>query len=366
MTHLAMINKTLYNNMAISFIILITALLFSCSENNSKNKDEAVFSESSLLLEYLEENGNIINSSDIPSLINANEVFSNIKGSNYLIIDLRPHEVFEEGHIQTSVNVQPNDILHYFENIIEPNSFEKIILVCPNAYLSNHVNAILRFLGYNNVFSLRYGLSSWNKSIAENYWLASMSSFLEGKLETTDNKKLPESNLPILKTGEMSPYKVLRARAEIVLDTGLEEVTISVKDLMESSEDFYIISYWPMDMHQKGHLPNAVQYNPKKSLHSSEDILSLPLDKKIAVYCFTGHHSAYVTAFLRILGYDVYNVEYGANSFIHNTIVNTQRKTRWFKESHIHNYPLVSDEQENIINEIETPDTEKITIQGGC
>ena len=45
-----------------------------------------------------------------------------------------------------------------------------------------------------------------------------------------------------------------------------------------------------------------------------EELLdTLPTDKPIVVYCWTGQTSAQVTPYLRILGYDAYSMLYGMN-----------------------------------------------------
>lgn len=353
------------NNSFTALILLASLFFVSCSGKEKENNNNLI-NESSVLLDYLENTGNVINSPEIPKLINADEVFENLHGSNYLVIDLRKSEDFAKGHIKTSVNIQAENILNFFENIIEPNSFDKIILICNNGFLSNHVNAVLRLLDYKNVFSLRYGLSSWNKTIAKDHWLAARSSFLENKMDKETYEKPGKGELPRINTNRKNAYNILRSRAEEVLNVTIDDITISVKDVLENQDDYFIINYWPHELYNKGHLKGAIQYTPKKSLSRDKYLLTLPVDKTIAVYCFTAHHSSWVVAYLRLLGYDVINIEYGANSFIHNTLVNTQKVTRWFKESHIHNYPLVTEDDDIEINKNETPETETITIQGGC
>jgi rhodanese-related sulfurtransferase len=57
----------------------------------------------------------------------------------------------------------------------------------------------------------------------------------------------------------------------------------------------------------------SYQYTPSLSLKSDELLNTLPTDKAIVVYCWTGQTSAQVTAYLRILGYDAYSMLYGVN-----------------------------------------------------
>lgn len=344
-------------------IITAIAILASCGSSKEQENITLIDNQSSILLDYLEENGNLVNSSSVPALIDAAEVYQNLKDKNFLIIDLRREDIYKEGHIENSVNVRPENILHYFERIIEPNSFEKIVLICPNSFLAGHVNYALMVLGYNNVYTMRYGLSSWNEEAAKHYWLDAISSHLEGKLDKTTYPKTEKGELPIIETHEKITFNILRTRVSEVLNVSLKNVVVSHKELLENPDKYFIICYWPNALYEKGHLPGAIQYTPKQSLTREKELLTLPTDKPIAIYCYTASHSAFVVSFLRILGYDAYNIEYGANSFINSTMINTQTFNRGFKEEHINNFPLVTGDENGNGEEVKT---ETIIIQGGC
>ncbi len=349
----------------ITMLITISAIitLNSCGGNDANQNDSVIENPSSAILDYLEENGNLINSAKVPALINADEVYQNLKSKNYLIIDLRIEESFKEAHIPTSVNVRPVNIIHYFENIIDPNSFEKIVLVCPNSFLSGYVNMTLMLLGYQNVYTLRYGLSSWNREAAHNYWLAGIGSYLEGKLDKTEYPKPALGSLPSLKTDQRSVYQALRHRAQEILDVSLKDVIVTTQEIIENPDKYFIISYWPKSTYDEGHLPGAIHYAPKQSLARNKDLLTLPTDKPIAVFCYTASHSSFVTAYLRLLGYNAFNQAYGANAFMNNTMIKTQTTFRGFQDIHINDFPLISGDENGEQAEVKT---ETITIQGGC
>ncbi len=322
------------------YLWVLLVLLVACGAGNHHKAPPASAEETAILLEYLEENGNLVNSPYLPALINADDVYNNLHAVNIHIIDLRPANQFAAGHIEHSVNVRPSGILYHFEHVIDPAGFDFIVLVCPNAMLSAYVNSVLLMLGYGNVLTLRYGLSSWDRDIAEVYWLAAMNSELEGQLETQAHPKRPAGELPTIATGYSLGYQILRARAKEILEAGMGSVNADLQDILEHPDRYYQIKYWPEAMYNNGHLPGAIQYTPKASLHSSQYLNTLPLDQPIVLGCYTGHHSAYVTAFLRLLGYEVYNLPYGANSFIHETMRTTQSMLRTFTEEHVHDFPL--------------------------
>ena len=58
-----------------------------------------------------------------------------------------------------------------------------------------------------------------------------------------------------------------------------------------------------------GHIPGAIQYTPKESLMLEEDLKTLPIDKQIVVYEYAGMTSAFVVAYLRVLGYDAKSIK---------------------------------------------------------
>ncbi len=348
-------------------LLLLTALLPGCRQaRNETRHPVASVAETALLLDYLEQNGNLINGPFLPALIGPEEVYGRLQASNMLVIDLRTPEAFSRGHIPLSVNVRPDAILDYFEQQIDPPAFGQIVLVCNNAMLSGYVNAILLFLGYDNVLSLRNGLSSWDMDIASNYWLKAMSDSLEGRLETTPHPKAPAAELPAIATGESSGYRILRARAREVLSIQAADINVPVTRLLENPEAYYIVNYWPQALYESGHLPGAVQYAPKYSLHSSTYLNTLPAGKPLVVYCFTGHHSAYVTGFLRLLGYQAYNLPYGANSFIHSTMLSTQADSRSFTSESVAGYPLSTPEAPAQPTSGESQETLAPPIPGGC
>ncbi|NPA68966.1 MAG: rhodanese-like domain-containing protein [Chlorobi bacterium] len=200
---------------------------------------------------------------------------------------------------------------------------------------------MLQLLGYSNAYAMKWGMSSWDKNTAEKKWLKKISDKYASQLEKKENPKLPKTELPEIHTGKTLGYDILEARADTVLKRS--EFGVSIDEIMKNPSDYYIINYWPDYNYVKGHLPGAVQYTPKQSLTYDTELLTLPTDKKIAVYCFTGQHAAFVTAYLQILGYDAYSVFYGANSFMHSKLTSL-KIGHAFTQKEIKNYPLIQGE----------------------
>jgi rhodanese-related sulfurtransferase len=351
-----------FKNIAIAFLVVVTGLFIQSCKSTATS--ETGVNETDLLLTYLEEHGDIVNHPSMPFFTEAEEIYSNLRDKNFLVIDVRPEEEFLMGHIENAVNVTPDKLLDYIENHIEPNSFEKIAVVCNNAHLSGYVVAILRMLGYSNTFNMRYGLSAWNEEIAARAWLAGISDDLDGKLETTSHAKPQPAALPRISTGKTSGYQILRERARVALDISWDEKVIDHNDIIAQKENYFIICYWPQSLYDQGHLPGAVQYNPRKDFKSNAALSTLPVNQPLVVYCYTGHTAVYVNAFLAIMGYDFRSLDYSSNGFNWSAMNAMPPATRSFSRAHIRNYPLVKQNKSQDMSPVLK--TEVTKVQGGC
>ncbi len=349
-------------------VIAIAAAVWSCSGGSSIDKQHDTDSNAVMtLLEWFAANGNYINSEAIPSIMDAEVIYA-LQKENILVIDLRPEEQFDAGHVRHAVNVRPPAIMDYFVNRIDPTAFQYIFITCNNGNASGHVSAVLQLMGYSNVYAMRFGMSGWDREIAEKHWLANTGSHLEGKLDKSGNPKNQPGAYPELAVEATSGFAMMIERAEAVLTEKTTDYVITIEEFEKKPDANYTICYWPMDKYlNNGHLKGAVQYEPKKSLTHDSYLNTLPTDRPVVVYCYSGQHSAFVTAYLRMLGYDARNLAYGANAFIHETMARTEpRPTRTFTEKLIMNFPLESSSEKAPLLIPEVPSKETIVIQGGC
>lgn len=347
--------------------LFISGLLVSCTRDvDSISGSKASTEKTLLLLDWFEKTGNYINSPEIPSIMDAQNVWA-MREENIQIIDLRTPEEFNEGHIELAVNVQAGNILDYFTNSIDPKAFKSIFLVCNDLNTSGYVCGVLRLLGYDNVSAIRFGMSGWDRSISEKFWLANISSHLVGKLETAANPKNKAGTYPGIPSSGKNGFEVALERAAEVLKHDPKDFNITLKELLENPDAYYTICYWPEDKYiSNGHLKGAIQYEPKNSLSRETQLSTLPLDKQIVVYCYSGQHSTYVAAYLRMLGYNARSLAYGANGFIHEVMARTEpRPTRTFTEKLIQNLPVVKQGATAPVQQ-KTKEFETIKVEGGC
>jgi len=318
-------------------LLFITFTLLSGFKSNAQQNIETPLSEFELVVKYLESNGNFTNTK-APALVLANEIKENLKNDKYLIIDIRSESWFEYGHIKNAKNVKAAELLNYFENDIKPENFDKITIVCYSGQSAAYYTSLLRLAGYNNVFNLKWGMSSWAEEFATNIWLKNSKNTYANKLELTSNVMPEKGELPILKTGKLTAEEVLKARIKEVLTKPYKEYYVKADTLFKNTDAYFIVNYVNEEKYNLGHIKGSIRYQPKSSLSSTENLFTLPTNKKIIVSCMTGQSAAYIVAYLNVLGYDVANLAYGANSYMNSTLI--EKGWNGFTEKEIKNYPV--------------------------
>lgn len=335
---------------AVSAVVLLTA----CSGNKTEAKKEStvvvqevkkpvvVGNETSLLLKDLKENGDYVNSNVFPSLIKASVVKESLD-KNIHVVDLRSASQFTEGHIKGSVNKRFEDLPSYFESKIKPFEFDKIVIVCNDGQISSYTTCLLRLMGYGNVYAMRWGMSAWNLKYAESGWLKDVSGKFETKLETTANEKAASEKLPELNTGFPTGAEIGAARFKKVFEEGTANVLTTSDDVFADPKNYYVINLERKDKYESGHIPGAFRYKPESFLGVIDEMGSIPTDKKVVIYCGTGHNSGFATAYLRLFGYDASTLKYGNNGFMHDQMIKQKIALSWgpFTKDDVNNFEVV-------------------------
>jgi len=340
--------KTIYQFAA----VVVISVFFSCS-GGQKGSEQAevtnqkavtkpveINAEAKLLLDYLVESGDYVNSREFPSLIGAEATLEALSGKT-LVIDMRKADVFAKGHIKEAVNVEMPALPDYFASKIKPFEYDKIVLACYSGQSSSYATALLRLMGYGNVYSLRLGMSGWSPKM-ENKWLAGISSAYEAKLDTVTYSKASPADFPFMNTAKPTGTEIFDARIG-ALFSDYENATITADSVFSHPEKYYIINYERKDKYDTGHIPGAVRYKPGGTLGIIAEMQTIPADKEVVVYCGTGHNSAFVTAYLRLFGYNAKTLRFGNNGFMHDKMVREEQEMAWqpYTEKDTKDYPVV-------------------------
>jgi rhodanese-related sulfurtransferase len=182
-------------------------------------------------------------------------------------------------------------------------------------------------MGYDNVYSMAFGMCSWNEYFASR-WNSATSNMYATQFVSDATAKGEEGDLPELGTGMETGQEILESRVATVLSEGFGGgvASISATAVFDAPENYYIINYWPeAEYTDPGHIPGAVQYTPKSDIALDAALKTIPADKTVVVYCYTGQNSANLTAYLRIIGYDAKSLLFGTNGMIYNEMT----KSKW-------------------------------------
>ncbi len=327
------------------YLLLILPFLFistACSSDDESNPTNPTVNEAQVLAEYLEANGDFINTA-APAIITAQDVrdMQLAKPDKIYIIDIRSATDFQnKGHITGAVNVTLGNIVTHVKGI-NATSYEKIVVACYSGQTAGMAVTFLRLLGYSNVYSLKWGMSSWNSSACTSWSMTAVGNNYTG-FETTVNAKPAAGSLPTINTGKTTGQEILEARINQILASAdpFGEIKIAWGTVTSNLSNYFILNYWPENHYGLGHLPGAVQYTPKADLKLSTNLKTLPTNKTIVLYCYTGQTSSQVVSVLKLLGYDIKSLLYGVNVMNYDWM-GTNGLTQW-KQTEVKEFPVVT------------------------
>jgi rhodanese-related sulfurtransferase len=311
-------------------VLFVSFMLSSC---NKETVDEA-----QVLVEYLEANGDYP-STAMPAMITAQDLYTLNQTGQVYIIDIRSAADFtDKGHIANAVNVPSNGVNDHLATI-NTADYEKIAIVCYSGQTACWATCLARINGYNNVAALKWGMCSWHADFAGS-WPSSVGNMYATQFTSDPTEKGPEGELPVLTTGMETGEEILAARTTAVLAEGFGAAKVTAADVFANPNNYYVVNYWS-DAHytEAGHIPGAMQYTPKVAMQLAEDLKTLPTDKTIAVYCYTGQTSANMAAYLRVLGYDAKSILFGTSGMALD-LVTGLGYTHW-SDSYIMGYDYV-------------------------
>ncbi|MFO7447489.1 MAG: rhodanese-like domain-containing protein [Ignavibacteriaceae bacterium] len=349
-------------------IVIVSLVLIgfsACLKNDEKDivvaPQENNTSEE--IINYLERNGDFINSADCPAVVEAEEVYSNMY--SYLLIDLRLPGEYSFGHIETAVNVQHNNLLAFLETQALGN-FSKIILISKNGQSSAYYAALLRLYGMKNVFSMNYGMAAWHEDFSEDWIEVLQSETNQAELSIEEFPKGKFNPFPMLEFSnpQMSTKEKINERITVLLNKYFpeEKKTYSNQDPSIQKEEYFvaaknldyylvccgIYSSYIYRLDQTlimGHLRGAIHYSapPNSDFRSSLYLQTIPSDKKVFIYSHEGNLSAFFTAYLQLLGYDAVSMLYGLNTIYPDLIGLVPTLVNYvFTYEKIKNYPYSS------------------------
>jgi len=313
----------------LSFLVL-AVFISSCE----KDEETPAINESEVLATYLESTDSPLHkdfvNTDMPTIMPASEVKTLNETDQVYIIDIRSAADFATGHIENAHNVAFADLLTHIKGV-NLSSYTKVAIVCYTGQTAGYGASLLRLMGYDKVFSMKWGMCAWHSDFAGKWNTAiSTGNAFASQFTSTSTAKGATGAMPVLTTGKTTGQEILEVRVATLLTDGFTPATVSNTVVFGALTSYYIVNYWPAAQYaDPGHIPGAIQYTPKESIKLSADLKTLPTDKPLAVYCYTGQTSAFLAAYLRLLGYDAKSILFGTNAMIYDKMVAAGGMTVW-------------------------------------
>ncbi len=123
----------------------------------------------------------INDSADCPGVVNAQDVFDHLE--DYTVIDIRAEGAYLDGHIAGAYHSTLATLLTDVGTTIPTN--KPFVIACYSGQSAGHAKIALELMGYEDTYSLLFGMSSWNSSLS-----GSWDNNVDDKLlvvETTNN-----------------------------------------------------------------------------------------------------------------------------------------------------------------------------------
>jgi len=325
------------NLLKLSFLMfLLSGMLFvSCGKTDDDNNDP-VNKNFETLKTYL-----IDNSMDLPDVLTgwittAENIYTTNTDStpdnDFYIIDIRSGADFTTGHIANSVNSTFGDILTAAANA----DGHKIAVVCYTGQTASHAVVALRLSGFPDAVVMKWGMSGWNANNDHCTGGCGNTAAASGQWEAAPGNIATniEFGDPVITSSKTTGEDLLKEGVANLLADGFNKITNA--DVLADPSAYFINNYWAeADVTHYGHIKGAYRILPL-SLANGE-YKYLPSDKTIVTYCWTGQTSSMVTAYLKVLGYDVKSLVFGANGMIHDDL----QSHKW-NVSLAKSYPLVT------------------------
>lgn len=243
----------------------------------------------------------------------SNKVLSQINLTDYFIVDMRTAIKFNNEHLAGAVNSNLGGML----NVVEARGNKPVLLVCDSGQNAAYAHVLLNLKGIE-AYTLKWGMSQYSEAL--DVWTGNCSNEYANHANwvTTASASLPSYDPPALNTGEETGEAILDERIDAAIAKGLQFVLGG--EVINNTAAYEIYNYFAkLDYDNYGHIKDAYQLTPE-TLKSGENLYAINPEETNVVYCWTGHTSAAVVAYLTVLGYDVKSLKFGVNSMIYDEL----------------------------------------------
>ncbi|MDX9872651.1 MAG: rhodanese-like domain-containing protein [Clostridia bacterium] len=220
-------------------------------------------------------------------------------GEDMFILDIRQPDVYAQGHIKGAVNLPWGTAIS--DNLAKLPADKTIMVYCYTGQTAGQTVALLNIAGFD-AKSVNLG---WNLGISK-------VDGVDAVTETTANEIGAQKTLAIKPEIQAAITEYYKGLAD-VQGTMFATYKISeddAKKLLDAKDNSVMfLSVRSAADYAKGHIEGAI--NIPFAVGMEKQFASLPKDKTIIVYCYTGQTAGQVVAVLRLLGYDAVSLNSG-------------------------------------------------------
>ena len=302
-------------------ILAMLTMMFAvtgCSDDDDDNGGTGPIDTINVVTEYVIPVGDdyFANYGSLGVNTKASVVYSD--PTQYTILDFRGEADFNYAHI---VGAQNQSLATLVDDLQSIPTDKKILAVCYTGQTASIATSVINLLGEqtgHTATNLKFGMSGFAPqhawSTTKTYPMDSMSMV---EMAANAGMASPDKNaagqIPSVEmASDTTALDALKVRAQVAIDayiSGAAKISAANADAA-TPDDLYLINYFTPANYLDGHLDGAILYTPSSSAAgttceflSTEALNTLPLDKDIAVYCYTGQTSAQVVAYLQMAGY---------------------------------------------------------------
>lgn len=216
-----------------------------------------------------------------------------------LVIDIRTADDYAKGHVKGAVNIPWGTAIS--DNLDKLPADKTLYIYCYTGQTAGQTVALLNMAGFT-AKSVNLG---WNLGISK---VDGISAFTETKSTELEASSSADINSDV--KAAITKYY-----------TGLNDVSSTIyknykiseddlKKLVDAKDDsICILSVRNAEDYAAGHIEGAL--NIPFAAGMEKQFNTLPKDKKIVVYCYTGQTAGQTVAGLRMLGYDAVSLNAG-------------------------------------------------------
>ncbi len=290
--------KTVVINLLLMALLLVPFAVVAEGQQEAPAADSGV-SRAEVLQGAVDEHFSSLSSNGNYMIGQADFVDKVRAGDDMLILDIRQPDVYAEGHIKGAVNVPWGPAIAKSIDFIPTD--KPVMVYCYTGQTANQANALLNFIGAD-AKSVKFG---WNLGISK----------VDGvdDVVTTEESQFPGKTgidvNPVLREVFVDYFESLADVSGTMYASNIisEENT---KKIVDAEDDtVHILSIRQEQDYNEGHVPGAELISWGDGMQ--QDFASLPANKKIIVYCYTGQTAGQTVGGLRVLGYDAVSLKGG-------------------------------------------------------